>query len=154
MVLENETAIRQVADAGTFYASVQAQNLINMVFGQEYEPIVVLPSQGHGGGGPRGLLVAPSGINCENSLATESVLQAIPNPTKDQTVFHFRLPEEQQKAKLVITSLDGRMIETLDIEFHTGEIAWSTKDVKNGIYLFSLMIEGKVHQSERLVISK
>jgi hypothetical protein len=71
-----------------------------------------------------------------------------------QTEFRYRLPEGAEAAQLVINGLDGRTLETLTIGDSAGSIVWKMANVKNGVYLFSLIVDGKQLQTQRLVIAK
>jgi hypothetical protein len=71
-----------------------------------------------------------------------------------QTEFRYRLPEGAEAAQLVINGLDGRTLEPFAIGDNTGSIVWKTANVKNGVYLFSLVVDGKRLETQRLVIAK
>jgi hypothetical protein len=70
------------------------------------------------------------------------------------TEFRYRLPEGAEAAQLVINGLDGRTLETFAIGDSAGSIVWKMANVKNGVYLFSLVVDGKRLETQRLVIAK
>ncbi len=148
LVGNHESTIRSIAEAGHYYASVQAQNLINSVKGLEYEPDMLLPSPQQQG------MMAPLPGNF-NTMESETVfLDAIPNPAKSRTVFHYRLPETIEVAQIIVTSMDGRTIKMIDVEGTFGQVEWDTKGVTEGIYIYRLITGNEAIETKRLVIIK
>ncbi|MAT55517.1 MAG: hypothetical protein CMN32_13655 [Saprospirales bacterium] len=142
----NETTLAGIADAGDYYASAQAQNLLNEYKGYSYQPAIVLPGSGQQG------LKRPEEVTFQQAEGMQ--LRAVPNPARDYTDFHFRLPEGVESARLVIRDLDGKTIESFLIEDQTGSIAWSTAKVRGGVYLYSIETDGITTLTKRLIIVK
>ena len=148
MLLANQAAILQIADAGTHYASAQAQALVNSVQGIVYDPEIFLPTPG---GSPQ-LLVAPNtGITPQPEIL-ESYLKASPNPAKGKVMFSYRLPEEFSRGTVTITSIEGRTVKVFNLTESEGAIGWDTSGMPEGIYLFSLMADGKALLTDRLSV--
>ena len=142
----NETILAGIADAGDYYASAQAQNLLNEYKGYSYQPAIILPGSGQQG------LKLPEEVTIQQAEGLQ--LRAVPNPAKDYTDFHFRLPGGVESARLVIRDLDGKTIASFLIENQTGSIAWSTAKVRGGVYLYSIEANGVTTQTKRLIIVK
>ena len=142
----NETTLAGIADAGDYYASAQAQNLLNEYKGYSYQPAIVLPGSGQQG------LKRPEEVTFQQAEGMQ--LRAVPNPARDYTDFHFRLPAGVESARLVIRDLDGKTIESFLIEDQTGSIAWSTAKVRGGVYLYSIETDGITTLTKRLIIVK
>ena len=141
-----ETTLAGIANAGEYYASAQAQNLLNEYKGYSYQPAIILPT-----GGQQGLKL-PEDMSYQQAEGLK--LRAVPNPAKDYTDFHFRLPAGVESARLVIRDLDGKTIESFLIEDQTGSIAWSTAKVRGGVYLYSIETDGITTLTKRLIIVK
>lgn len=147
MVNANAPQLKTIAEAGDYYASVQAQVMLNDLAGAGYQPDVVLPSPGQQN------LVAPPATG--NILTAETTnLQAVPNPAVQETVFHYRLPEGVEQAQIIITATDGRVVERIAVGAERNQIRWSTKNCKSGLYIYHLVIDTKTISSGRLVIIK
>jgi hypothetical protein len=90
-----------------------------------------------------------------NTMESETVfLDAIPNPAKSRTVFHYRLPETIEVAQIIVTSMDGRTIKMIDVEGTFGQVEWDTKGVTEGIYIYRLITGNEAIETKRLVIIK
>jgi hypothetical protein len=147
MVSANFPQLKNIAAAGDYYASVQAQVMLNSLASTGYQPDVVLPSPGQQN------LVAPPATS--NTLTAETTnLQAIPNPAKQETVFHYRLPEGAGQAQIIVTATDGRIVERIPVGDARNQMRWSTENCKPGLYIYHLVIDTKTISSGRLVIIK
>jgi reprolysin-like metallo-peptidase family M12B len=149
MVDANEATLVQIAVAGDFYASVQSQILLNNEKGYSYEPPVILPA----GGGQQGLTLPP-GSGQGNIAPFEEInsIEAIPNPAKNNTVFHYRFGEEVLNAKLFVKTMDGRVVWQSGLVDRAGNVTWDFGSVAGGVYLYSLLLDGKTVGADKLVI--
>ena len=141
-----ETTLAGIANAGEYYASAQAKNLLNEYKGYSYQPAIILPT-----GGQQGLKL-PEDMSYQQAEGLK--LRAVPNPAKDYTDFHFRLPAGVESARLIIRDLDGKTIESFLIDDQTGSISWNTAKVRGGVYLYSIEADGVTTQTKRLIIVK
>ncbi len=141
-----ETTLAGIANAGEYYASAQAQNLLNEYKGYNYQPAIILPS-----GGQQGLKL-PKEVTIQQTEGLQ--MRAMPNPARDYTDFHFRLPAGVESARLIIRDLDGKTIESFLIDDQTGSISWNTAKVRGGVYLYSIEADGVTTLTKRLIIVK
>ena len=141
-----ETTLAGIANAGEYYASAQAQNLLNEYKGYSYQPAIILPT-----GGQQGLKL-PEDMSYQQAEGLK--LRAVPNPAKDYTDFHFRLPAGVESARLIIRDLDGKTIESFLINDQTGSISWNTVKIRGGVYLYSIETDGITTLTKRLIIVK
>lgn len=144
LVANNLTSLTQLATAGDYYASAQAQNLLNELNGMNYLPAVTLPTVGQ-----QNLVAPPLG---SGTVAGTNQVVAVPNPAKHQTTFHYSIDEGSVSPRIVVKSLDGRTVWGIDLQEGIGQIAWDFGSTTDGIYLFSLELGGKAVTTEKLVI--
>ncbi len=148
MLLANQAAITQIADAGSYYASIQAQNLINSVQGITYEPQIVLPERTP----PPQQLIAPPAGTISTISETDSYVTALPNPAKTKTVFSYRLPDGNDRGQIKVSAIDGRTVKVLELIGNKGQVTWNIGQIPEGIYLFSLVASNKATLTQRLSI--
>jgi trimeric autotransporter adhesin len=78
--------------------------------------------------------------------------QNIPNPFGEQTVINYYLPDDTGKAQILFYNADGKLIQSVEL---TGKGQGSLKvlanDLTNGIYTYSLLIDGKVVETKKMV---
>jgi hypothetical protein len=75
-----------------------------------------------------------------------------PNPVRDQATFSFNLPENVH-AEIRITDLQGNHISVLNPS-QNGKATWNVRDenVKPGLYIGSLIVNGKLAESVKIVV--
>ncbi|MEZ4934595.1 MAG: hypothetical protein R2788_21020 [Saprospiraceae bacterium] len=148
MLLANQTAITQIADAGSYYASIQAQGLINSVQGVVYEPEVILPEN------TQPQLRTGNPFEFNNNLSSfESYLEAVPNPAQERTVFSYQLPDNWEIGRIKVTEINGRTLKVFELQNNIGQIAWDTYDVPEGIYFFTLFVNDKAILVRKLSVT-
>ncbi|MBX2929609.1 MAG: hypothetical protein KF852_17385, partial [Saprospiraceae bacterium] len=150
MAATHLVALKNIAEAGHYYASVQAQVLLNDLANTDYQLDIVLPSPT-----PQNLTAPRAGNHQAITENGEMVhLQAVPNPVVEETLFHFRLPEGVEQAQIIITSLDGKIVEQIPVYSDTSVIRWQTGNKKPGMYFYALIVGARTMLSGRLVIVK
>jgi hypothetical protein len=150
MVVANENALTALANAGDYYASVQAQLLLNDVLDAGYRVEVDLPDEPEGEH-----LMPPSGNGpVKADKRTFTYVKAAPNPAKNITVFHYRLPETFQTGKITVTTADGRLVWETNLEALNGKIEMDLGKLDIGVYFYNLVSDGKVIITEKLVIAR
>lgn len=145
LVANNLAALTQLATAGPYLASVQAQVLLNGVNGFTYTPDVILPSLEE----RENRAVPPAKPALKQEAAA---IDAQPNPAQHRTVFSYRLPKDAAKGTITVTDLDGREVATLQIKEPVGNVTWDIENIREGIYLYSLVVDGRALATKRLVI--
>jgi hypothetical protein len=81
-----------------------------------------------------------------------SLLQNNPNPFNTSTIIGYYLCE-QKNASIVVNDLMGRTVKTIPIAGQgKGTIALSNSQLAAGTYLYSLLIDGRVFDTKRMVI--
>jgi len=79
-------------------------------------------------------------------------IQAVPNPASTWVSFNFKLPVHVNEAVLQITDVHGKSITSFVITAKQGQQVWDIRDMKKGIYLYSLKA-GAVSKNGKLVIN-
>jgi len=75
-----------------------------------------------------------------------------PNPASQYANFEYTLPIGTNKAQLIIRNMLGIEIENLKIENHSGKKAIDVSTYPSGIYFYTLLVDGKVIQSKKLIV--
>jgi len=78
---------------------------------------------------------------------------AAPNPAYDFTSFGYTIPESMSDPILVISDMSGRKI--MQMQLHTGEgmARLNTAQLCRGMYLYSLIAEGRILATKKLMIN-
>ncbi|MCU0345681.1 MAG: T9SS type A sorting domain-containing protein [Saprospiraceae bacterium] len=148
LVANNQASLVLMAEAGDYYASAQAKALLNKVNGFTYTPEVFLPE---GVGGSQ-LIIAPPVANLGN-LAEAATVEALPNPAKQRTVFHYQLPKGEEQGRITVLDLNGREVARFGLSANRGAVEWDTKHLAEGIYIYSLASDRALVEAKRLVIT-
>ncbi len=78
-----------------------------------------------------------------------------PNPFKDKTTITYTIPDEVVNAQLLFYDMNGRIIKDVTIaERGEGKITVYGENLKNGIYTYSLIADGELIATKRMVKSK
>lgn len=78
-----------------------------------------------------------------------------PNPFHQNTVVQFFVPENIQDAKIQITALDGQVLGKLNIsETGQGQLTIKAGTYPAGIYFYSLVLDGQVFGTKRMVLTR
>jgi Chaperone of endosialidase/Secretion system C-terminal sorting domain len=78
--------------------------------------------------------------------------QNLPNPFKEKTTINYTLPEEVKEAQLLFYDLNGRIIKQVNItERGDGKLTVYGENLKNGIYTYSLIADGKLIATKKMV---
>jgi hypothetical protein len=91
------------------------------------------------------------------TAATGSVQldQNIPNPFTHTTTISYSLPEGTQRAELMITDYNGKVIKTIGIS-NTGKgtINLDGSLFNNGTYSYSIILDGRIAETRKMLIMK
>jgi hypothetical protein len=92
-------------------------------------------------------------LNISLSDADVIVLnQNVPNPFAEQTTITYNVPAKYGFAQMVFKTLDGKIIKTVDITTKgNGQMNVFASDLSNGLYMYSLIVDGKLIDSKKMV---
>ena len=93
-------------------------------------------------------------INVE--LSNSIILnQNDPNPFAEETKITYSIPDNVQDAKIIFFDNSGHIIQTVKInERGEGQLNVYASNLTSGIYSYSLIADGKVIDTKKMVCSK
>lgn len=78
-----------------------------------------------------------------------------PNPFSDYTTIQYFIPKSVQRAQLQFHDLNGKTLKIIEIaEKGNGQIELETAALISGIYSYSLVLDGKIFETKRMVVTK
>lgn len=81
--------------------------------------------------------------------------QNTPNPFNGSTLINYNLPENTTNAKLVITSINGQVVRTLNLAGKgKGQVQLQASELQAGSYMYSLYVNGNLVDTKALLLSK
>ena len=88
------------------------------------------------------------------SLSTQETLSMFPNPTKGYVIIDYRTNTPAKEIILVVTDMQGRlqMKKTLNVKFTQNLI--DVYNFVNGMYNFTIFVDGNQKISNKIVIQK
>lgn len=98
---------------------------------------------------------APSITGVSVTKADANLLyQNTPNPFKEQTTIRFSLADDVQEASINIFDMTGKTIKKLPISSGMESVSIGGYELGEGMFLYSLIVNGQVIDTKRMVISK
>jgi trimeric autotransporter adhesin len=86
---------------------------------------------------------------------TAALLQNNPNPFDAETGIQMTLPEDVGYATIMIYNLEGKQLKTIQVaERGNVRLMVSANELAAGMYLYSLIADGKVVDTKRMVLTK
>lgn len=78
-----------------------------------------------------------------------------PNPFSESTVITLNIPEQTQKASIFIYDMSGKQVQNIAVS-ERGEtnITVYASDITAGMYIYTLVVDGKVAVTRRMIVSK
>lgn len=97
-----------------------------------------------------------SSINGQSQTGSEAKLyQNNPNPFSVQTTVKFEIPESVQSAQLHICNMTGTLLKTITINQRgTGSVTISANEFVAGMYLYSLVCDGKIVDTKQMLLTE
>ena len=80
--------------------------------------------------------------------------QNVPNPFAEQTSISYFVPENMNNAQIIFTDMLGSVIKTADIKTGYGVMTVFASNLSTGQYSYTLLIDGKVVETKKMVKSK
>ena len=93
--------------------------------------------------------------SANTQMFSEAILyQNNPNPFTHQTKIRFRLPQDISDAYIYIFNMQGVMLKQIEINSSQDSITIDGSEFGAGMYLYSLIINGKEIDTKRMILSK
>lgn len=90
-----------------------------------------------------------------STVASGNVLyQNTPNPFKEQTIIRFSLEENVRDASICIFDMTGKTLKKLPISSGMESVSIGGYELGEGMFLYSMIVNGQVIDTKRMVISK
>ena len=80
--------------------------------------------------------------------------QNTPNPFKEQTVIRFSLADDAQDAAICIFDMTGKMLKKLPILSGDTSVAVNGWELGEGMFLYTLIVNGREIDTKRMIITK
>jgi hypothetical protein len=99
----------------------------------------------------------PTALNPLSDQFNEAVLFGnVPNPFSDVTTIEYFLPIGTQQAYVAVTDLQGRMLQSYPCnEFgHRAGVVVKSDHLSDGVYLYSLIVDGVEIATKKMVIKR
>lgn len=95
-----------------------------------------------------------TGINQVSGVDGFALEQNIPNPFSNETVIKYTLPQQYKNASLVVYDLSGKQISSFPLtEKDSASITITSEKLAAGIYIYSVMADGKILDSKRMIVA-
>ena len=90
-----------------------------------------------------------------NNEKDSYLLQNKPNPFDQNTTIGFVLPFNAKNASIIIFNLNGKSLKSYDIsKIKEGELNISGKEFEPGMYLYTLIVDGKELDTKRMILTE
>ena len=80
--------------------------------------------------------------------------QNTPNPFTERTEIRFTLPDDARNAYIYIFDMTGKMLRQILVDSSMQSVTINGYELSAGIYLYSLVINGKEIDTKRMILSK
>ena len=88
------------------------------------------------------------------SYSKNILYQNTPNPFKEQTVIRFSLADDVQDAAVCIFDMTGKTIKKLPISSGMDNVSIGGYELGEGMFLYSLIVNGQIIDTKKMLITK
>ncbi|MCF6171692.1 MAG: T9SS type A sorting domain-containing protein [Bacteroidales bacterium] len=96
---------------------------------------------------------SPAGI-AEDAMVGGSISDIYPNPATNMVNIDYELTPEVDFAKIRIVNLLGAVVKEAVVERNNTKLTMDISDLNGGIYFYSVLVNGDVYKTKKLVIQK
>jgi hypothetical protein len=94
----------------------------------------------------------PLGVD-EAKASQGALSNAYPNPASAHASFSYSIPAGAI-GSIIIRNLVGSTVYTEQLRSANGKVSISTENLSDGIYFYSLLIDGRVSQTKKLIVKR
>jgi trimeric autotransporter adhesin len=94
-----------------------------------------------------------TGINDGGTINNQVLEQNEPNPYTGETTIKYILPKSTSKAQMVFYDLSGKQIKALTVDPLSTSILVSSDQLAPGMYIYSIVADGKLLASKRMAVA-
>ena len=100
--------------------------------------------------------IKQSGNQSDMGYSQAILQQNTPNPFKQETTIAYRLPSDIQNAAICIYKLNGQQLKKYDLDTSviSDHITVDCSTFDAGMYIYALIVEGKVIDTKRMILTK
>ena len=96
-----------------------------------------------------------STTNVGNRTAQKNILyQNTPNPAKEQTIIRYQLADNTKDAAICIFDMQGKMLKKFPITSNNDSVTINSYELGQGMFLYSLVINGQETDTKKMIITK
>ena len=95
-----------------------------------------------------------SAYGIEDNNIVEEFSNAYPTPAKDVVSFDYNFSSSANEAYVAIYSMTGQEVMRSEINAPQGKVSLNVSDLADGVYFYSLIVNGQTKKSSKLVIKK
>jgi hypothetical protein len=93
--------------------------------------------------------------NQQITLPVASLEQNIPNPFNKSTSIHYTLPSKFSSAQIIITGYSGKVLKQINVSSAgKGMLNVDAATLASGAYNYSLLVDGKLIDTKKMVLVK
>ena len=89
-----------------------------------------------------------------SSIKKNTLYQNTPNPAKEQTIIRYRLADNAKDAAICIFDMQGKMLKKLPISSDNDSVTINGYELGQGMFLYSLVINGQEIETKKMIITK
>lgn len=116
------------------------------------EKIEVLQGQSSSGRA-KAAVRGTTGVN-GTSISQNKLYQNTPNPFKETTTIHFTLADDARDAYICIFDMAGKPVKKLPISSGMDSVSFRGYEIGEGMFLYSLVVNGQEIDTKRMIITK
>lgn len=88
-------------------------------------------------------------------LSTNAILkQNAPNPFTEETVIEFAIPLNAAEASIIVYDMTGAQLKAYKIMKGDNKLTIKGAEFKAGMYIYSLIVDGKLVDTKRMILTK
>jgi hypothetical protein len=81
-----------------------------------------------------------------------SQINIYPNPSSQQVTLSYELPQQENSATLQLYNTMGQLVKTIAVNGYKGEMGDNVSALPNGIYYYTLVVNGTITETNKLVV--
>ncbi|MBA3683157.1 MAG: T9SS type A sorting domain-containing protein [Bacteroidetes bacterium] len=93
------------------------------------------------------------GLTNQTQSTDNQTARFFPNPVSDNLKLDYKIPENSKNARIKIYDISGKLIENYRISASTDHILLPSS-YNNGLYLYSLEVDGVIIKNEKIILNK
>ncbi len=87
-------------------------------------------------------------------ITSASLSEVYPNPAINNAMVNYTLPENHQRASIVVTNMLGSRVKEITLSTAEGQARIPVADMTNGIYFYSLVVDDRIIQTRKFIVKK